>query len=55
MLLEHLGWGEAAQRVYTGMQAAIRDKIVTYDLERQMTGATKVGTSRFGQAIIERM
>ncbi len=55
MLLEHLGWNEAAERIHHGMQAAIRDRIVTYDLERQMTGATKVGTSAFGKAISERM
>ena len=46
---------EAAERIYTGMQAATRDKIVTYDLERQMQGATKVSTSDFGRAIIDRM
>ena len=55
MMLEHMGWGEAAERIHGGLQAAIRDKLVTYDLERQMQGATKVSTSDFGKAIIERM
>ncbi len=55
MLLEYLGWTEAAQLVYRGVEGAIERKTVTYDLERQMDGATKVKTSEFGQAIIGAM
>ncbi len=55
MLLEYLGWDEAAQLVYRGVEGAIERKTVTYDLERQMEGATKVKTSEFGQAIIGAM
>ncbi len=55
MLLEYLGWTEAAQLVYRGVEGAIERKTVTYDLERQMEGATKVKTSEFGQAIIGAM
>ncbi len=55
MMLETMGWGEAGALIIKGIERAIGDKIVTYDLERQIEGATKVSTSQFGQAIIERM
>ncbi len=55
MMLEHLGWNEAAAAVNRGIEGAIDAKTVTYDLERQMEGATIVKTSEFGQAIIEHM
>ena len=55
MMLEHLGWNEAAEAVNRGIEAAIDAKTVTYDLERQMEGATTVKTSEFGQAIISHM
>lgn len=55
MLLEYLGWNEAAELVIHAMSQTIADKIVTYDLHRQMEEATKVSTSGFAQAIIERM
>jgi len=53
MMLEHLGWDEAARSVDRGLEGAIAQKTVTYDLERQMEGATKVSTSAFASAIIE--
>ena len=53
MLLEHIGWQEAADLVITGLEKTILQKRVTYDLERLMEGATKVRTSEFGSAIIE--
>ena len=55
MMLRRMGWGEAADRIVTGLESAIGDKVVTYDFARQMEGATKVPTSEFGSAIIERM
>ncbi len=55
MMLRRLGWDEAADRIITGLQSAIRDKIVTYDFARQMDGATQVKTSEFADAMIERM
>ncbi|MDQ7029205.1 MAG: isocitrate dehydrogenase (NADP(+)) [Ardenticatenia bacterium] len=55
MMLEHMGWDEAAQLVRQGIAAAIQDKVVTYDLARQMEGATQVGTAEFADAVIERM
>ncbi|MFN3286018.1 MAG: isocitrate dehydrogenase (NADP(+)) [bacterium] len=55
MMLEYLGWEEAAQRVLRGMEACFREKIVTYDLARLMDGAREVRTSEFATAVIERM
>jgi len=55
MMLEHLGWDEAAGAVLRGLEGAIAAKTVTYDLERQMEGATKVPTSEFGEAVVRHM
>jgi isocitrate dehydrogenase len=55
MMLEHLGWNEAAALIVAGMENAIKSKRVTYDLARQMPGATEVSTSAFGDAIIAGM
>ena len=55
MMLEHMGWNEAADLVNKGLEGAVGAKTVTYDLERQMEGATKVSTSRFGEAIVQHM
>jgi isocitrate dehydrogenase len=55
MMLRHLGWAEAADLVIKGVEGAIVAKTVTYDLERLMTGATKVGSSGFGDAVIASM
>jgi isocitrate dehydrogenase len=53
--MEFLGWNEAAKLVEDGIARTIQQKKVTYDLERLMPGATKVGTSAFAAAIIENM
>ncbi|GMR12533.1 MAG: isocitrate dehydrogenase (NADP(+)) [Gemmatimonadota bacterium] len=55
MMLEHMEWNEAARAIDRGLEGAVGAKTVTYDLERQMEGATKVATSEFGRAIIEHM
>ena len=55
MMLRHLGWREAADLIISSMEAAILDKVVTYDLARLMEGATEVSTSAFGRAMIDRM
>src|ERR1700722_9066888 len=55
MMLEFLGWKEAAQLIEDGIARTIQQKKVTYDLERLMPGATKVGTSAFATAIIDNM
>jgi isocitrate dehydrogenase len=55
MMLRHLGWREAADLIIASMEATIGEKIVTYDFARLMDGATEVGSSAFGRAMIERM
>ncbi|HKX76172.1 MAG TPA: NADP-dependent isocitrate dehydrogenase [Acidimicrobiia bacterium] len=55
MMLRYLGWKEAAQLILKGLEAAIGDRVVTYDFARLMDGANEVSTSAFGDAIIERM
>ncbi|HSM04558.1 MAG TPA: isocitrate dehydrogenase (NADP(+)) [Longimicrobiales bacterium] len=55
MMLEHMGWNEAAELVDRGLAGAIQAKTVTYDLERQMEGATLLKASEFGEAIVSRM
>ena len=55
MMLEHLGWDEAARAIDRGLEGAVGARMVTYDLERQMEGATKVSTSRFGETIVAHM
>jgi isocitrate dehydrogenase len=52
MMLRHLGWQEAADRIIKGLSGAIAAKTVTYDLARLMEGATKISCSQFGEAII---
>ena len=52
MLLQHLGWNEAAERVQTGLAKAVERKTVTYDLARQMEGAREVSCSAFAEAIV---
>jgi isocitrate dehydrogenase len=53
MMLRHLRWFEAAEAIEAAVAKTISQKKVTYDLERQMEGATKVSTSDFGRAIVE--
>jgi isocitrate dehydrogenase len=55
MMLEYMGWNEAAQLIINGVENAIKAKRVTYDLARQMKGATEVSTSAFGDAVIAGM
>lgn len=55
MMLEHLGWQGAADRIYEALEKTIQQKRVTYDLERQMEGATTLRTSEFASALIENM
>ncbi|HKI63086.1 MAG TPA: NADP-dependent isocitrate dehydrogenase [Burkholderiales bacterium] len=55
MMLRHMGWTEAADAIVKSIEAAIADKVVTYDFARQMQGAKQVSCSGFGQALIERM
>ncbi|HNP50122.1 MAG TPA: isocitrate/isopropylmalate family dehydrogenase, partial [Bacteroidia bacterium] len=55
MMLEHLGWIEAANLIYSGMEKSIAKKRVTYDFERLMEGATLLKCSEFGNEIISNM
>ncbi|WP_199615701.1 NADP-dependent isocitrate dehydrogenase [Paenibacillus alkalitolerans] len=55
MMLEHLGWLEAADLIYKGMERTIADKTVTYDFARLMEGATEVKTSEFANLLIKNM
>ena len=55
MMLEYLGWREAARRLRDAVKATIGSKVVTYDLARQMPGSREVGTTAFAKAIAERL
>jgi isocitrate dehydrogenase len=55
MLLEYIGWNESAELIKTALQKTISKKTVTYDLARQMEGATELSCSAFGSAIINNM
>ncbi|MGH7425932.1 MAG: isocitrate/isopropylmalate family dehydrogenase, partial [Candidatus Methylomirabilales bacterium] len=55
MMLEHLGWQAAAERIYHGLEKSIEQKRVTYDFARLMQGATELKCSQFADAIIENM
>ncbi len=53
MMLEYMGWNEAAELIYAGIAKTILAKKVTYDFHRLMENATKLKTSEFGTAIVE--
>ncbi len=53
LMLRFLGWAEAADRLMDGLEKTIQQKKVTYDLERQMQGATLLKCSEFAEAIAE--
>ncbi|MGH8460563.1 MAG: isocitrate dehydrogenase (NADP(+)) [Stenotrophobium sp.] len=55
MMLEYMGWREAADLITLTYPEVIADGIVTYDFARQIDGATEVGTSQFADALIERI
>ncbi|CAG5091938.1 Isocitrate dehydrogenase [NADP] [Thermobacillus xylanilyticus] len=55
MMLEHLGWQEAADLIYKGMETAINNKTVTYDFARLMEGAKEVKCSEFADEVIKHM
>jgi isocitrate dehydrogenase len=55
MMLRHLGWQGAADRIDKGLERTIEQKTVTYDLARQMSGATEVKCSEFAAAIVENL
>jgi isocitrate dehydrogenase len=55
MMLRYLGWGPAADLIEGGLEKTVLQKRVTYDLARQMEGATELRTSQFADAVIENM
>ena len=55
MMLQRLGWHDAADRIQRALERTIEQKIVTYDLARQMSGATEVKWSEFAAAIVEHL
>jgi len=55
MMLDYMGWSEAARLIENAMEATIQQKLVTYDFERLLPGATKVKTSEFAGHIIASM
>lgn len=55
MMFDYMGWKEAGELILNGIVKTIDQKFVTYDLHRQMEGATKVKTSEFASKIIENM
>ena len=55
MMLEYMGWQEAADLIVNGIEGAIGNKRVTYDFHRLMEGATKLKCSEFGDEIITNM
>ncbi len=55
MMFEFMGWKEVGRLIESGIERTIQQKRVTYDLERLMSGATKVSTTDFATAIIENM
>ena len=55
MMLRHMGWIEAADRIIASMEKAIAAKTVTYDFARLMEGATEVKCSAFAEAMIAKM
>ena len=55
MMLDHLGWGEAAALIIKGLETSIANKTVTYDFARLMQGAHEVKCSEFGDLIIKNM
>jgi len=55
MLFEFIGWKDVAQTIERAFEKTIQQKKVTYDLERLMSGATKLKTSEFAKSIVENM
>ena len=55
MMFQYMRWNEAADLIFKGLQGAINNKTVTYDLARQMDNAKEVKCSEFGKAIVENM
>jgi isocitrate dehydrogenase len=55
LMLEHLGWNEAADMITASIEKTIASKVVTYDFARLMDGATEVKTSEFADELIKNL
>jgi isocitrate dehydrogenase len=55
MMLDYMGWKPAADIIRKSLQETIKARTVTYDLARQIAGATEISCSAFGDAMVERM
>jgi isocitrate dehydrogenase len=55
MMLRYMGWTDAADRIITGLEATLAQKVVTYDFARLMEGAKEVKCSEFATAVVENM
>ncbi|OFY66083.1 MAG: NADP-dependent isocitrate dehydrogenase [Bacteroidetes bacterium RBG_13_43_22] len=55
LMFEYIGWKDVAERIYTGLEKAIQNKMVTYDFHRLMNQATLLKTSEFADAIISNL
>lgn len=55
IMFEHFGWIEAADDIKDAVEEAIKDRTVTYDIERQIEGGEKVSTSRFAEIVAEKI
>ncbi|XPV76954.1 MAG: NADP-dependent isocitrate dehydrogenase [Desulfovibrio sp.] len=55
MMLEHLGWYDAANRIHGAVEKALAEKRVTVDLASQISGSTQVGCREFGELLLERL
>jgi isocitrate dehydrogenase len=55
MMLEYLGWQEAADAIIKGLEKSIGAKTVTYDFARLMEGAKEIKCSAFGEEIIKNL
>ncbi|MBM2839306.1 MAG: icd [Deltaproteobacteria bacterium] len=55
MMLEYMGWNEAADLIVAGLEKTFNKKTVTYDMERQLPGAKLLKCSEFGKAVVENM
>ncbi len=55
MMFEELGWEDVGRRIIAGVRGALEAKLVTYDIARQLPGATEVSTSTFADQIIQHL
>lgn len=55
MMLEHIGWSEAANRIHAAVEKALSDKKVTVDLAAQISGSTQVGCQEFGEILLNNL